>query len=57
MEKHARGSLARSNREARVVEKEKRKTHKENRYIIILYQTTLKWDLFIHMYSVFWLRL
>lgn len=31
MEKHARGSLARSNREARVVEKEKRKTHKENR--------------------------
>ncbi|XP_031744267.1 zinc finger CCCH domain-containing protein 62 isoform X2 [Cucumis sativus] len=31
MEKHARGSLARSNREARVIEKEKRKTHKENR--------------------------
>lgn len=32
MEKHARGSLARSNREARVLEKEKRKTHKDNRY-------------------------
>ncbi|XP_023548827.1 zinc finger CCCH domain-containing protein 62-like isoform X2 [Cucurbita pepo subsp. pepo] len=31
MEKHARGSLARSTREARVVEKEKRKTHNENR--------------------------
>jgi len=34
MEKHSRGSLARADREARVQEKEKRKSTKENRYLI-----------------------
>lgn len=32
MEKHSRGDVARADREARIQEKERRKTMKENRY-------------------------
>jgi hypothetical protein len=35
MEKHSRGSIARADREARILEKEMRKSMKENRYFIL----------------------
>lgn len=62
MEKHARGSLARSNREVRVAEKEKRKVPKENRYCFVSSNLETRLiHLFIHPCGykhvlVFWLR-